>query len=59
MNIILHLLALYGLKCFFFGTRGTYKVRIKHVNTPNLPKYINDFPEPRGKNEKESCDCDY
>ena len=59
MNIILHLLALYGLKCLFFGTRSTYKVRVKHVNAPNLPKDINDFPEPRGQSEKESCDCDY
>lgn len=49
MKIIIYLLALYGLKCLLFGTRRTeYKIKIKQVAAPNLPKGTIEFSDPNG-----------
>ena len=49
MDIIVKLLALYGLYCLLFGRRTKYTVKIHKTISPNLPKNHIDFPDPNGE----------
>ena len=48
MDIIVNLLALYGLYRLLFGPRTRRTVKITKTASPNLPKNHIEFPDPNG-----------
>lgn len=49
MDIVVKLLALYGLYCLFFGCRTKCTVKITKTASPNLPKNHIEFSDPDGE----------
>lgn len=51
MNIIVDLLAIYGLYCLLFRRQTKYTIQIK-TKAPKLPKNTIEFSDPNGESSE-------